>query len=39
MPRTRENSLWLLYDGNVPPNLDNDDELALPPDLRVNHFL
>lgn len=32
--RTRENFLAVLYNGEVPEDLDEEDERALPPDLR-----
>jgi hypothetical protein len=36
MPRTRENYLWVKYDGNVPEELwDDDAEMELPADLRL----
>lgn len=38
LPRTRENYLFVLYDGNVPEDgWDEEAEEQLPPDLRV-HF-
>ena len=36
MERTRENYLWVLYDGNVPvEDWDEAAEQQLPPDLRL----
>jgi hypothetical protein len=39
LERTRENWLWVFYDGKVPASFDSDDEMALPPDLRIEHKL
>jgi hypothetical protein len=35
MPRTRENYLWVMYDGNTPEDWDEEAEEQLPLDLRV----
>ena len=35
LPRTRENFLYVLYDGNLPEDWDAEAEEQLPPDLRV----
>jgi len=35
LPRTRENYLFVLYDGNLPEDWDEEAEEQLPPDLRV----
>lgn len=35
MDRTRDNYLWVLYGGDVPEELDAEDEMSLPPDLRA----
>jgi hypothetical protein len=35
MPRTRENYLWVMYDGNLPEDWDEEAEEQLPLDLRV----
>jgi hypothetical protein len=35
MPRTRENYLWVMYDGVLPDEWDEEAEEQLPPDLRV----
>ena len=35
LKRTRENYLWVLYDGNVPAVLDEEEEEYLPSDLRL----
>jgi len=35
MPRTRENYLWVMYDGNIPEDWDEEAEEQLPLDLRV----
>ena len=37
LERTRENYLWLIYNGEVPEEFDYDDEQVLPPDLRIIH--
>ena len=33
--RTRANFLRLMFDGEVPDELDEDTEMSLPPDLRL----
>ena len=33
--RTRENFLRVLFDGDVPDELDEDTEMSLPPGLRI----
>ena len=39
MPRTRENYLWVKYNGEVPWDYwDEDAEMALPEDLREAHL-
>lgn len=35
LERTRENYLFVLYDGNIPEEWDDEAEEQLPPDLRV----
>ncbi len=35
MPRTRENYLWVMYDGDIPEDWDEEAEEQLPPDLRI----
>jgi hypothetical protein len=35
MPRTRENYLWVMYDGNIPEDWDEEAEEQLPLDLRI----
>jgi hypothetical protein len=35
LPRTRENYLFVLYDGNLPEEWDEEAEEQLPPDLRI----
>lgn len=35
LERTRENYLWIMYDGNPPDAVDEEVEQALPPDLRL----
>jgi hypothetical protein len=35
MQRTRENYLWVMYDGVLPDEWDEEAEEQLPPDLRV----
>lgn len=36
LPRTRENFLYVMYDGNVPEeDWDDEAEEQLPPDLRI----
>jgi hypothetical protein len=35
MSRTRENYLWVMYDGNIPEDWDEEAEEQLPLDLRV----
>ncbi len=35
LERTRENYLFVLYDGNLPDDWDDEAEGQLPPDLRV----
>lgn len=35
LPRTRENYLFVMYDGNLPEDWDEEAEEQLPPDLRI----
>jgi hypothetical protein len=35
LSRTRENYLFVLYDGNLPEEWDEEAEEQLPPDLRI----
>ena len=35
LERTRENFLFVMYDGNIPEDWDDEAEEPLPPDLRV----
>lgn len=35
LPRTRENYLFVLYDGRIPEDWDEEAEEQLPPDLRL----
>lgn len=35
LPRTRENYLFVMYDGNLPEDWDAEAEEQLPPDLRI----